>query len=82
MNELEAQVRCLEAALVQAKAENSHGNVDRVVDLQKKFYTLVSGAPASEETIPSQEPTKKPESVSKKQGDKVPDIFEAPPAKR
>jgi hypothetical protein len=79
MTELEASVRCLEAALAQARAENVHGNVDRVVELHKKFYTLVSEAPGEAKAIPPAGPEPSPDPRPKMQADKSPDIFRVTP---
>ena len=43
MDELEAKVKCLEFALTQAKNEGNHQNIDRVVEIQKRFYDVVAG---------------------------------------
>ena len=51
MDELEAKVKCLEFALVQAKNEGHHQNIDRVVEIQKRFYDVVSG-----QDLPEAEP--------------------------
>lgn len=79
MNELEAKVRCLEAAMAQARCENAHGDVDRVVELQKKFYTLVSEDSEPSKVNPPTETAATPDPRTHKQADKSPDIFRVTP---
>ena len=43
MDRLEVAVKCLELAMAQAKNEQRHCEPERVVELQEKFYTLVTG---------------------------------------
>jgi len=69
MDALEAQVKCLELAMAQAKAESQHGNINRVVEIQTRFYNHIAGAP---ELVPSPEPEKK---TRKPKADKAPGIF-------
>lgn len=66
MESPEIHLRCLELALVQAKNEGEHGNIDRVAEIEKRFYTLITDGPAPE----SAEPAKR-----KPKADKAPEIF-------
>ena len=73
MDAPEIRLRCLDLAMTQAKAENQHGNVDRVVEIGTKFYTYVI-----EGQEPAKEPPTEPTKVSgpsKQKADKSPEIF-------
>lgn len=72
MDALEAKVKCLEFALVQAKNQGEHGNIDRVVEIQHRFYDVVAGNEVHEgnelEQAPETEP--KPTRGRKPRADK------------
>jgi len=69
MDASEAQVKCLELAMAQARNEGNHQDIERVAHIQKKFYALVAGEPTTESET-------KPEKVNRKpKVDKAPEIF-------
>lgn len=43
MDANELKFRCLELAVTQARNEGQHQNVNRIVEIQKKFYDVVAG---------------------------------------
>ena len=66
MDSREIGLKCLELALTQARMEGQHGSIDRVAEIQTRFYNLIIPEP---ETDP--EPARK-----KPKADKAPKIFE------
>lgn len=75
MEKPEIHLRCLELAMAQAKNEGQHGNIDRVVEIETRFYTLVIEALVAC-SDPPKEPSKSPEPRSPKpKADKSPEIF-------
>lgn len=58
MDALEAKVKCLEFALVQAKNEGEHQNIDRVVEIQHRFYDVVAGNELEQEPETEPKPTR------------------------
>lgn len=67
MDALEAKVKCLELAMVQAKNEGNHQNIEQVASIHKKFYALVAETPEEESTPPKE--------TRKSKADKAPEIF-------
>lgn len=68
MTDAEIRLRCLELALNQAKVEGQAQNLNRVDELQTRFYTGIVNGPS-----PKPEPAKG--KGRKAKVDKSPDLF-------
>lgn len=65
----EIKLRCLELAMNQARAEGAHGNIDRVAEIQKRFYTLITEGSKPETETDRAQAKRHPKT------DKAPEIF-------
>lgn len=73
LDKAELRLKCLELALVQAKNENSHQDINRVAEIHTRFYNLCIEGQATL-PIPETEPAPTP-GPRKTKADKAPEIF-------
>lgn len=52
MTDSEIRLKCLDLAMSQARAENLHADIDRVVEISTRFYNHIVQAPATEVAAP------------------------------
>lgn len=67
----EMRLKCLELAMVQARAEGKHGEIEHVAEITTRFYNLCVEEPAAPK---SQEPEPEPRKKTTR-ADKAPEIF-------
>lgn len=58
MDANELRLKCLELAVLQARNEGQHQNVNRIVEIQHQFYDVVVGQESEQEPETEPKPTR------------------------
>ena len=74
----ELRLKCLELALVQAKMQGDHADIEKVAQIHGRFYALVMDSPVTAVETPPETDTAAAQQDSRKtkpKADKTPEIF-------